>query len=198
METVELELKKDISTDTYMENLLDCIDDEEVNDLAIDVSDAFEIHTREQADYLTKQYLVLKQEADEIEQTAKDAKEKYEQKVDAWRDREISSRTSSMEWISSRLRLYAEQQLAGSKRRSLNLINGSLKFKKKIDTCYDEEVLKNFLTMYAPEFMKEQPKKIDKAGLKRACEVHGGQFYYNGRMVEGVNQVEMPDSFSIS
>lgn len=197
-EADSLDLDVDTSSDEYMKNLLDAIDAEEVETLGIDVSDRFEIRTREQADYLTKQYLALKQETDEIEQTAQNAKDAYGQKVDSWKERELSPRMSSMDWIASRLRVFAEQQLAGSKRRSLNLISGALKFKKRAGISYDDEVLREYLMQNAPEFMKEQPKKIDKAGLRKACEVRDGRFYYNGQLVEGIDQTEMPDSFFIA
>ena len=59
-------------------------------------------------------------------------------------------------------------------------------------------MLREYLMQNAPEFMKEQPKKIDKAGLRKACEVRDGRFYYNGQLVEGIDQTEMPDSFFIA
>ena len=179
-------------------SLLDFIDKQEVEELGISAEDSFLVTSRGQADYLIRQYSKLQAEVAEIEETAKQEAERYLSKIEAWRQAEVRKRQSPMDWIASRLRAYAEQELADSKKRSLSLPNGSLKFSKRQSSYdYDEDVLKAFLEQSAPEFLKEQPKKIDKAGLKKAGEEKGGVILYNGHPVPGVKIERLPDNFKI-
>lgn len=180
-----------------LDDLLAFIDNQEVEELEISTEDTFSIHDRRQADYLTGQYLKLQNEIDEIDKTCAETLKSYTDKINAWREAEIRRRESSMNWLAARLRAYAEQQLEGSKRKSLSLPNGSLKFSKKSVTHYDEDTLRTFLERTEPKFLKAQQPKIDKAGLKKACQEQEGHMYLNGMEVEGIEVEHMPDTFKI-
>lgn len=192
-----LDETKTLGEPEMLDDLLNFIDEQEVQELGITTEDNFAIQSRSQADYLTGEYVKLQQEVDEVERTAKEALEKYAEKINRWKEAEIRKRESPMNWLGSRLRAYAAQQLEGSKRKSLSLPNGALKFSKKSAMHYDEEQLFAFLEKHQPQFLKEQPKKIDKAGLKKACEEHGGRFYLDGAEVAGMTVEVLPDTFKV-
>lgn len=187
-----------VDNDVLLDELLEFIDEQEVNELGISVEDTFTIKSRAQADYLTGEYVKLQNEVKDIEDTCKNAITKYQEKIERWREAELRKREGSMEWLSARLRAYAAQELADSKRKSLSLPNGSLKFTKKSQMHYDDEVLYAFLENKHPEYLKEQPKKIDKVGLKKVCVERNGRFYVGNDEVDGMTVELQPDSFKIS
>ena len=199
MENLALQPQElEIHEEDLLTSLLDFIDKQEVEELGISAEDSFLVTSRGQADYLVRQYGKLEAELAEIEVTAKQEAERYVAKIEAWRQAEARKRQSPMDWIAARLRVYAEQELKDSKKKSLSLPNGSLKFSKRQSSYdYDEDVLKAYLEKSAPQFLKEQPKKIDKVGLKKAGEEKDGVFMYNGDTVPGVKIERLPDNFKI-
>ncbi len=194
LQPVELETHEE----DMLASLLEFIDEQEVVELEITPDDNFTITSRGQADYLIRQYMKLQAEVDDIEETCKRESERYLAKIEAWRQSELRKREAPMAWFAARLKAYAEQELADSKRKSLSLPSGALKFSKRQSSYdYDEDVLKAFLEQSAPEFLKEQPKKIDKMALKKAGEEVNGQLMYNGKAIPGIKIERLPDNFKI-
>lgn len=180
-----------------IDELLDFIDAEEVKDLGISDEDTFAIKSREQADYLAGQYNKLQHEIDDVNDAANTLLEKYKEKIERWREAEMRKRESPMNWLAMRLRTYAEQQLKDSKKKSVSLPNGVLKFGKHVEMVYDDDLLLKNLQKIAPKFLKEVPKKINKADLKKACEEKNGDYYLDGVKLEGMSIVTHPDTFRI-
>ena len=186
------------SNATMLDDLLDFIDEQEVKELGISTEETFSVKSRSQADYLIGEYAKLQKEVEDVESTCKKALESYTEKINRWKEAELRKREAPMTWIGARLRAYAEAELADSKRKSLSLPNGKLQFSKSTKMHYDEEVLFKFLEMHKPEFLKEQPKKIDKSGLKKICEEKNGKYYFGDVEVAGMSIETLPDTFKIS
>ena len=182
------------------EELLDFIDEQEIEELNISTEDNFTIKDREQANYLIKQYNKLQAELNEVNETAKSIIEKHKAKVEAWKEEEARKRSWTMEWLASRLKAYAKEQLINAKTKTLTLPEGKMSFRKNEETNYEEDILRKYLQSnpHYSQFLTTPPPKIDKVKLKAAGKFKDGKLMLDGQVVPGIEKVTLEDKFSIS
>lgn len=197
MDNTALEVQPNIVSDALTESLLEAIDSEEVSELGINADDKFTIQTKEQAEYLVKTYKKLLEEVENVNKTAKEYISKHKEKAEKWQRAEIRKREGTMCWFETRLRAYAEKQLEGTKKRSLNMIEGTLGFRKNESVEYDDEELLNYLKVTAPNYLEQPPLKIKKAELKKNGEFRNGKFILDDKEVPGVMKIVLPDNFAV-
>lgn len=128
-----------------------------------------------------------------------DARAFYEAKkrqLDQWLENTIAPYNRDCEHFEALLAGYAEEALAGKKKRTISLPGGKLGFRKvpaKIDR--DEAALLTFAETSAPEFIKVK-KSVDWAALKKTCKADGDHMVTaDGEIVSGVTVTEQPDKF---
>lgn len=128
-----------------------------------------------------------------------DARAFYEAKkrqLDQWLENTIAPYNRDCEHFEAILAGYAEEALAGKKKRTISLPGGKFGFRKvpaKIDR--DETFLLTFAESCAPEFIKVK-KSVDWAGLKKTCKIDGDHMVTaDGEIVPGVTVTEQPDKF---
>ncbi|WP_270441328.1 host-nuclease inhibitor Gam family protein [Acidaminococcus provencensis] len=128
-----------------------------------------------------------------------DARAFYEAKkrqLDQWLENTIAPYNRDCEHFEALLAGYAEESLAGKKKRTISLPGGKFGFRKvpaKIDR--DATALLAFVESGAPEFIKVK-KSFDWAGLKKSCRVDGDHMVTaDGEIVPGVTVTEQPDKF---
>lgn len=128
-----------------------------------------------------------------------DARAFYEAKkrqLDQWLENTIAPYNRDREHFEALLAGYAEEALAGKKKRTISLPGGKFGFRKvpaKIDR--DETALLEFAETSAPEFIKVK-KSVDWAGLKKTCKTDGDHMVTaDGEIVPGVTVTEQPDKF---
>lgn len=128
-----------------------------------------------------------------------DARAFYDAKkrqLDQWLENTIAPYNRDCEHFEALLAGYAEEALAGKKKRTISLPGGKFGFRKvpaKIDR--DETALLEFAETSAPEFIKVK-KSVDWAGLKKSCKTDGGHMVtLDGEIVPGVIVTEQPDKF---
>lgn len=128
-----------------------------------------------------------------------DARAFYEAKkrqLDQWLYTTIAPYSRDCEHFEALLAGYAEEALAGKKKRTISLPGGKFGFRKvpaKIDR--DETFLLTFAEASAPEFVKVK-KSVDWAGLKKTCKIDGYHMVTeDGEIVPGVTVTEQPDKF---
>lgn len=128
-----------------------------------------------------------------------DARAFYEAKkrqLDQWLETTIAPYNRDCEHFEALLAEYAEEALAGKKKRTISLPGGKFGFRKvpaKIDR--DETALLAFAETSAPEYVKIK-KSVDWAGLKKTCKTDGDHMVTaDGEIVPGVTVTEQPDKF---
>ena len=187
-----------------MADLLKTIDMEEAEAVgaadAEENKEAFKITSSSQADFFTGKLKSLQEENANVEAVAKEAVERYIQKVEAWKQRIIQPNNNQIEFFKHLLQQYATEKLEGKQSKSLKLINGTLKFRKQApEVKYEDNTLLTYLQLLGDRrFLKEQAPKIDKVELKKAGDVVDGKFLLNGQEVPGVTLVERGPKFEVA
>ncbi len=158
----------------------------------VDVSeDGFKIETRDQAEYYTRCLAEAQRENAAVELAAKKRIQDYTERVNAWKESKLKENESNIERWTGLLRPWAEEQLAGSKKKSIKLIEGTLGFRKHVEYQYDDAELIAYLKESGHnELLIEQAPKVDKTALKKA-------FDFEKDTVPGVTYTQLPDTFTV-
>lgn len=109
--------------------LLDFIDDEEIKELDISPDEGSKISSSNQANYYIKKSKEVQEQKKKIIETCKEQLDRYKSKVDAWEERMLSGLNNEEEYYESLLKSYALEQLEGSSKRSMSLVEGTISFR---------------------------------------------------------------------
>ena len=182
-------------TESLMSDLLDSID---ATDTIVTNDDNYFIKDREEANRYVKYYKKRAKELEDIEATAQKAIDEYTQKVEAWKDDQERSIKSAMEYYESKLRMFAENELQGSKKRSLKFIEGTVQFRtnKPVLNYSDEDTLINYFKENNSEYVVSTPK-LNKNLIKTNISIEGNDVYLNGHKLPFVSVTYKEDSFTI-
>ena len=158
----------------------------------VDVSeDGFKIETRDQAEYYTRCLTEAQRENAAVELAAKKRIEEYVERVNAWKESKLKENANNIERWTGLLRPWAEEELKGSKKKSVKLIEGTLSFRKNDDYQYDDEKLIAYLKAKGRnDLIVEQAPKVDKKALKKA-------FDFTKDKIPGVTYTVLPDTFTV-
>lgn len=115
------------------------------------------------------------------------------QKIVAWRDEQISNRQEAITSQQNLLKLYAEDRLKNSKRKSVSLPNGKFGFRKQPPKItHDDTILLAYAKEAAPQFVKVK-ESLDWAGMKKSCVIDQGKMIdENGEVLPGIT-IEQPE-----
>lgn len=183
--------------DQLLEELVEFIEEQEIEELNLHEASEEGIKDPKQADYFVKKVKELEAYKEATNETARQAIEDYKDKVERWRQQEVESLERSIEYFSELLQSFARQQLEGSSKKSLKLIEGTVGFKAqppKIE--YDDKVLVEFLEKNKPEYVRYTPAP-KKDELKKKAEIKDGRLFLDGKPVEGVIAEEREDKFYV-
>ena len=158
----------------------------------VDVSeDGFKIETRDQAEYYTRCLAEAQRENAAVELAAKKRIEEYVERVNAWKESKLKENANNIECWTGLLRPWAEEELKGSKKKSVKLIEGTLSFRKNDDYQYDDEKLIAYLKAKGRnDLLVDQAPKVDKKALKKA-------FDFTKDKIPGVTYTVLPDTFTV-
>lgn len=172
-----------------LDNLYEEITEAEVEELGINIeNDSFAITNDEQANFFLRRLEEIRNEKDKINNTCNTEIEKFTQKVNNFRAKELHTLENTENFFSTLLENYARIQLQGSKKKSLKLPFGTLSFKKSQPKyVYDDETVMNFIKANDyTEFIRVK-EEINKRDLKSALNItEDGIVMLNGKAMEGV------------
>lgn len=202
METQQVDELEDqrLTGSSFLDQLNEFLDSEEIKELNIDNVETFSIKNMEQANYFIKKVLDARSEQDNINNIAEQEIAKTTTKITTWRDKENRKRQNDIDFITNLLRTYAEAELAISKKKTINLPYGSIGFKKVADKFeYDEAALLSFLQ--ESETLKEKYIKLkpspDKVQLKKDGESIKGDFYIGDTKIAGITVTPQEQKFEV-
>ena len=179
-------------------DLMEFIDAEEVKELDISYDESFRIDNDFQASRLVKKYVEAKRKSNEINDTANIYLKRETEKINAWREKQLSPLANTMSWIENLLKEYAEDKLKDSKKKNLSFPDAKLQFKKSVTYEYDDNKLIEYLS--EQENMDSYLKVSitpDKAKLKKEGDFIDGKLYINGKEIPGAEEIHNPDNFYI-
>ena len=109
-----------------------------------------------------------------------------------------SEEDGSIEYFTELLKIYAMEQLQGTKKKTVTLPSGSLSFKKQSPEFVkkDDELLA-FVKESVPEFVKIT-ESVDWGEMKKTCYIEGNRLVtVDGEIVQGVTVNERDDVFTV-
>lgn len=181
-------------------SLLDDITEEEVEELGIEIEDnKFSILNDEQANFFLRRLEEIRSEKDKINNMCNNEIEKFTNKVNNFRTKELYSLENTEKYFISLLETYAKKQLENSNRKSIKLPFGTMSFKKgQRKIIYDDDVLKAYIKdNNLNQFIKIK-EEINKADLKKAIKYEdNNSLSFNGNIVEGISYLPAEETFSI-
>lgn len=184
-----------------LESLFDEITEEEVKELGIEIeNERFAITSDEQANFFLRRLQEVRSEKDKINTTCNNEIERFTNKVNNFRAKEILSLENTENYFCTLLEAYAKKQLEGSKKKSLKLPFGTMSFKKgQRKVIYDDEELTKFIKQNNLNQFIRTKEEINKADLKKALEFNeqDGTASLNGQVIIGITTTPGEESFSI-
>lgn len=185
------------TSNDLLEDLLSFIDEEEEQEIGVNESQPFRIENDMQANYFIRKVKELRKEKEQILETAERELRRYEAKIEKWKEMMLSPLENKEKFFLQLLQQYAEEQLMGTGKKSMKLIEGTLGFRKKPDKYeYDEETLLAYLKEKYPDFVRYKAS-VDKTELKKAAEAKDGKLYLNGEEVPGVAVIPQEIGFDV-
>jgi hypothetical protein len=184
----------------FLEELHNYMDKEEVKELNINITedDSFQIVNKEQAGFFIRKIQEARQEAEEINENANKEIERISNKVNAWREQELSKCASTEAYILNLLKNFAEKELSDTDKRSIKLPFGTLAFKKQQDKFdYDDAALLQCLENNKLEDYIQRKPSVKKAELKKTGTVKDGKLYIDGVLIEGIVITPQDDKFEV-
>lgn len=189
----------DADNKELLDSLYEEITEQEVEELGINIeSDSFAITSDDQANFFLRRLEEIRNEKDKINTTCDREIEKFSQKVNDFRAKELRSLENTESFFMTLLENYARIQLNGSKKKSIKLPFGTLSFKKtQPKYVYDDKVIMNFIKVnQMPEFIRIK-EEVNKKDLKAALTVNDeGLILLNGKVMEGVVITPGEEKFS--
>lgn len=203
----EFEKKAVPEKNEKMEQLLEFMEELELEQTGIKVeevnSDTFKIQTKDQANFFLKKLEEVREQRQEIINTADREIAIVKARVEAWKEKELRSADGSEQYFLGLLEqfyLTENAEVEESKRKKLKLPYGNIGYRKVADKyVYDDEaLLKFFQDNKLKQFIriKEEPNKAD---LKKDADVtvQDGHLLYKGNEIAGVEIVPQDPVFEV-
>lgn len=186
-----------LNKEDIQKSLLDYVDEIEDVETSQD-NDHFHIENMDQANYYIKKYKELDQEEQTINETAKEYLNSYKEKVDSWQNKVLEPIQNKKNYYEYLLKEYASNQLQGTKKKSIKLIEGTLGFRKSNpNIIYDENEMLEYLINEEYDRLYKTSYKIDKRELQSLTEIKDGELYLDDNKLDFVQIEEREPSFSI-
>lgn len=194
-----------MSNSSFIDDLFDYIDEQEVKELHIDnpMAEGFSIRNEEQANYWIRKVKDLREEKEKIAQQAQSSIESYVKKVQKFVDSSYTPLDRQEEFLTRALQSFAEQERQNNPtKKSIRMIEGTLAFRhQQPEFEYDDEALLASLKAddkLAENYVKEKIEyKPDKTKLKKDGDIVGDGFSVNGVLLAGITVTPRPDKFEI-
>ncbi len=187
----------EINTESIKESLNSFIEEKENIELNTQ-DEGYQIETQREANYFIRKYKELQEELDAIEEEKKESIANYKEKVELWAETETAKREKDMDRLKDMLKVYADNN-RGDK-QSLNLIEGTLQFRKQQDLIeYDEkEFIKQLREKKLNEYINIKiTESVKKRDLNKNIKSYNGVVKLGDAVLENVTVTKREDSFTV-
>lgn len=193
-----------MNNNEFFDELYNSITEEEIKELDINLDDDnFRVISQQQANFFLRQIAKLTQDKEDINSSCNEMIESYTHKVNTFREKEVNSIDSTIEYFTRLLESFAEEYIKEHKGKSVKLPFGTLQFRKTQPSYnYSEEKdIINFLKT-APNMDKfvsvTTKESIDKKSLKAEAKINDGVMYVGEVRIPNVEVTPAGEKFSIS
>lgn len=194
-----------INNNDFLNDLNDFIKEQEKEVLNINLTgdedaDKGLIDSPAKANYFVKLVQEINKDIEDIENFTKSEIERYVDHMNAFKEERIKSLSGQKYYFESMLRHFTETELAGTKKKSIKLPDGTLQIRKQSPKyTYEDEILLEWIKLNKPNYVKTTTKEtVDKALLKKENIVDSNNhMIIDGKIVEGVNIIEQEDKFDV-
>lgn len=177
----------------FFKELIANLDAQDLESLGFSNDKSYKVQSRSHADRLAAE---LRETQNEIAQLNKIKKDKFDVIETMYRN-QLQPLENKEKWLLLLLQQFAREELSGSTRKSLKLIEGTLQFKtRQPEVSYEESELIEYLQKHHPSYL-EMKFTINKNELKKAGTVQkDGSFKLGETIVPGIRFSTKEDSFS--
>ena len=198
-----------------LKNIWDFLDEQDEEEFSIAEEDKpkYVIRDSVHAERVTKYYKRTVQEIAHLQRELDDWRADIQKKQDEYINRVITPLEDKARFYETQLRDFAEKQIAGTKKKSLKLVEGTLQFTKTQNKYeHDDDVILDFINGLGAKdklrgYLKPQPDKLDWKGMKENGEVREvtledgtveNHLFIGDVEIPAVNvQTNLPPSFKI-
>ena len=184
---------------SFMEDLKDFMDKEEVVALGISDEPTFEITSMDQANYYVRKIQELREDANAINETAQTELDRHKDLVERWRIDQLAGIERATAYFEGLLKHFAEKQIEGTNKKSIKLPFGTLAFRaQQPKFTYNDEVVEAYLKDHNPELLnRKEVISIDKKELKKLGTIVDNKLMLNGEIVDGIEIEPQETKFEI-
>lgn len=195
-----------IDTNDFTKELEDFLLEEEAQELEITVTgdeeqDAPMINSPQKANYFLKLVKLIDEDITSINNLCDEEIKKTVDKINKYREEQLTSLVNSKEYYSKLLRNYTEAMLGEGKKRSIKLPNGTLAISKQQPIWnYEDDAIISFLKENKIDnlYTTEVKEKLNKVDFKKIVEIgKDNAVLINGISVPGVEVVPREDKFTV-
>lgn len=149
--------------------------------------DAFVVDSMEKADWVLGKIAKCRARMQENEVYAKKQIEKFT----TWLEEVNAMENESISYFEIVLQPYLESAIAGTKKKSVKLPNGTIGFRRSTNFVKDDNALLDYLKGNAPAYVKVK-ESVDWANFKKTCKVDGNKLVTeDGEIVPAVTVEEV-------
>lgn len=144
-------------------------------------SEGFVIDNIDKADWAMGK---IKLERAKMAQNEELARARIEQ-LEVWLAKKNEASENTIAFFENKLIPFVEEQIKGSKKKSINLPSGTVGFKKTTKTTKDDRAVLDFVRANYGEYVKLE-EKLDLTGFKKTCTIENGHLITaDGEVVPG-------------
>jgi len=159
-----------------LKSIWDFLDEQDQEEFSIAEEDRpkYVINDTIQAENVTRYYKRTIQEIARLQQELDNWKADIQKKQDEYINKVVAPLEEKARFFEAQLRDFAEKQIAGTKKKSVKLLEGTLQFTKTQDKYeHDDDVILDFINGLGAKnklrsYLKPQPAKLDWKNMKDA------------------------------
>lgn len=174
---------------SLLDEMYEGIVEDEAKSLGINVeAGQYAIIDDNQANFFLKRLEEATKEKNKINDMCDKEINDFSERVNSFRTKQTSSLDSAINFFTQILEKYAQNELDGSKKKSIKLPFGTLQFKKSVDKYeYEEDILIKYIKDNDLTGLTRTKVELNKADFKKAIKVVDNKVFLNDIEIEGVN-----------
>lgn len=184
---------------SLLDEMYEGIVEDEAKSLGINVeAGQYAIIDDNQANFFLKRLEEATKEKNKINDMCDKEINDFSERVNSFRTKQTSSLDSAINFFTQILEKYAQNELDGSKKKSIKLPFGTLQFKKSVDKYeYEDDILIKYIKDNDLTGLTRTKVELNKADFKKAIKVVDNKVFLNDIEIEGVNVTPGEIKFSI-
>jgi phage host-nuclease inhibitor protein Gam len=164
----------------------------------LEADENYRILDDEQANYFLRRLEELEKDKEETITLCKSEIEKFTKRVNDFQESKLNTLNNTENYIKNLLKIYAEEKLADSKKKSLKLPFGTLQFRKSQDKYeYEDDVVLNYVQENNINNCLTTKVSLNKSELKKIGTIKDDKLYINDKEIPGITITKGTQTFDV-